>query len=202
MNRITMTMVLSGSLGMICFLTGTFASRADQKHDGKSAPSEKAAPHTENAKDAKHRVAIEIARDRATIMHEIYESTLHVMHKHYFRQGRAVLPARALEDVFSEIEDATKVTARWIAVNTKAMSIDHEPDSEFDKLAAREIANGQSHVELIHEGVYHRATPIPLGSGCVTCHTGLSAPPSKTPRFAGLIISIPISEVEVPENQK
>lgn len=143
--------------------------------------------------DAKYRVPVAVARDRATLMHDIYESTLHAMHRHYFRREKAILPARALEDVFSEMESHLKVNARWISVNTKAMSINHEPETEFEKLAASEIGKGKEHLELIEKEYYHRATAIPLGAGCVSCHNGLLAPPNDVPRYAGLVISIPIN---------
>ena len=54
----------------------------------------------------------------------------------------AVLPARAMEDIFSDVARQSKTTARWISVNTKAMSLDHEPSSEFEKHAAEEIKGG------------------------------------------------------------
>jgi hypothetical protein len=142
--------------------------------------------------DPKYQVSVAVARDRATLMHDLYESTLHAMHRHYFRREKAILPARALEDVFSEMESHSKVNARWISVNTKAMSINHEPETEFEKHAASEIGKGKEHVELIEKDFYHRATAIPLGAGCVSCHHGLLAPPKDIPRFAGLVISIPI----------
>jgi hypothetical protein len=164
-------------------------------HAGQPDPSKPKQVDAEKKQiDAKYRVPVAMARDRATLMHEIYESTLHSMHRHYFRRERATLPARALEDVFSEMEGQSKVDARWIAVNTKAMSINHEPETEFEKQAAKEIASGKSDVELIEKGVYHRATAIPLGAGCVSCHNGLLAPPKDIPRFAGLVISIPVKD--------
>lgn len=146
--------------------------------------------------EARHRVPVEIARERAETMHNLYESTLHAMHRFYFRNERATVPARALEDVFDEMSHQTRVEARWIAVNSRAMSIDHEPETEFEKRAAREIGQGASHLELIEDGVYHRATAIPLSAGCVGCHNGLLAPPPKHPLFAGLIISIPLKTAE------
>ena len=146
--------------------------------------------------EAKHRVAVEIARERAETMHNLYESTLHVMHRFYFRNERATVPARALEEVFDEMSENTRVEARWISVNSRAMSIDHEPETDFEKQAAREIGKGVPQVELIENGVYHRATAIPLSAGCIGCHNGLLAPPPKHPLFAGLIISIPLNTAE------
>ncbi len=73
------------------------------------------------------RVPIAVARDRAKVMHEVYLTTLHVMHDRYFHADRSIVPARAMEDVFTEIERQTGSKANWISVNLKAMSINHEP---------------------------------------------------------------------------
>lgn len=141
-----------------------------------------------------HRVPIAVARDRAKVTHEIYLSTLTVMHDRYFHANRSTLPARAMEDVFSDLAEQSKMESRWIAVNAKAMSVDHEPQTDFEKKAAKEIASGKSELELIDDGVYHRATAVPLASGCVGCHTGFSSSPPKSPRFAGLVTTIPLAE--------
>ncbi len=142
--------------------------------------------------DAKDRVPVAVARDRARTMHDIYEASLEMMHHRYFHRDKAVVPARAMEDVFSEIRRRSKAEARWISVNMKAMSIDHEPETDFEKKAAREIADGKSDIEVIESGYYRRAGAIPLSGGCVSCHGGFFNAPSKTPKYAGLIISIPV----------
>lgn len=144
--------------------------------------------------DQKQRLPLEIARDRAEVMHDVYEATLEVMHHRYFHGDRATVPARAMHDVFSIIERQSKVEARWIAVNMKAMSIDHEPETKFEKAAARAIAKGRKHIEVVEKNFYRRAAAIPLSAGCVGCHGGLSNGSSTTPRFAGLVISVPIQE--------
>jgi len=141
------------------------------------------------------RVTVEIARDRAKLMHNVYAATLDTLHHHYFRKGRMILPARAMEDIFAEIDDQTKIKARWIAVNTRAMGIDHVPQTDFDRKAVVELTAGKGAYELVEKGVYYRAGAIPLGPGCVGCHaSGSSSAPSQTPRFAGLVISVPLSE--------
>lgn len=139
-------------------------------------------------------VSVEVARDRAELAHQIYTVTLDVIHEHYFHPSKAVLPARAMEDVFTEVARQTKVEGRWIAVNTKAMSVHHEPRTDFEKRAAKELAGGKEAVEVVEEGFYRRATPIPFTPGCISCHAGLFAPQTKTPRFAGLVVSVPVSE--------
>jgi cytochrome c553 len=111
-----------------------------------------------------------------------------------FRHDRAVLPARAMEDVFAAIDRESKIKTRWIAVNTPAMSINHEAETAFEKKAAAEIAAGKKEFEGVEKGYYLRATAIPLGAGCVGCHTKFSATTDKTPRFAGLVISIPVKD--------
>ena len=138
-------------------------------------------------------VAVAVARDRAKLMHDIYAATLDVMHERYFHGARAIVPARAMEDVFAEIKRQSKVEAHWIAVNMKAMSINHEPKSEFEKRAAKEIAAGKTALEVVEDGYYRRAGAIPLANNCISCHDGFFKEPSKTPRFAGLVISIPVA---------
>lgn len=141
-----------------------------------------------------HRVPLVVARERAELMHRIYQATLHVMHERYFHDVRAMVPARALEDVFAEMARQSQVEAKWISVNTRAMSLNHEPQSEFEKAAAKEIAAGKEEYELVENGYYRRVGAIPLASGCVNCHTGFFNAPHKTPRFAGLVISVPVKE--------
>lgn len=144
--------------------------------------------------EEKDRVSVEVARDRAKLMHDIYAATLDVMHHRYFHREKSVVPARAMEDVFDEMKLNSKSEARWIAVNLRAMSIDHEPETDFEKHAVREIVAGKSDVETIEGGYLRRATVIPLHDGCISCHEGTFRQPTKTPKFAGLVISIPVAE--------
>jgi len=138
------------------------------------------------------RIAVETARDRAENMHEVYEATLEMLHHRYFHRDRSLLPARAMEDIFADMKRRTNVEARWISINTKAMNIDHEPKSDFEKQAAKEIAAGKPAFEAVDADVFRRATAIPLKAGCVGCHAGAFAASSKTARFAGLVVSVPL----------
>ena len=142
--------------------------------------------------DAPPAEAIAAARERAKLLHEVYTATLDVMHHRYFRRDGSVLPARAMEDVFQQMAGKSGTMANWIAVNTKAMSIQHEPSTAFEKQAAAEISAGKESVERVTKRVYQRATVIPLTANCVGCHTRMFAEEPKTPRFAGLVISIPL----------
>ena len=99
------------------------------------------------------------------------------MHHHYFHEDRAVVPARAMEDVFREMLSQTKIRARWISVNTKPMSLNHEPKDEFEKKAASEISSGKPDYERVENGYYQRVGTIPLTGGCVGCHTGFFSKP-------------------------
>jgi hypothetical protein len=152
-------------------------------------PSEEGAVPIEDAP-----VTLEVARDRARLMHTIYSTTLEVLHDRYFHGQRAMVPARAMEDVFDGLDRKLNVSARWISVNTKPMSITHEPKREFDKKAAAELAEGKAEYESIEDGRYYRATPIVLGAGCVSCHDGFFRAPPKSPRFAGLIVTMPLKQ--------
>lgn len=140
------------------------------------------------------RVTAEVARERAKLMQSVYVTTLHVMHDRYFHDDRAMAPARAMEDVFAELAEQTKIKARWISVNTKPMSVHHEPKTDFEKKAAADIAAGKAVYEQIDDDLYQRAVPIALGSGCVSCHTGFFSGTAKTNRFAALVIGIPLAK--------
>lgn len=163
-----------------------------ESQEGKATNAEDNKPSVSKSKSESDRVNVVVARDRAKQMHEIYSATLDVIHRRYFHGDRATIPARAMEDIFTEMRHRSKVEARWISVNTKAMSIDHDPKSDFEKRAAKELSDGKEEIEVIEDGYYRRAGTISLHAGCLSCHEGLFQSSSKKPRFAGLVISIPI----------
>jgi hypothetical protein len=172
--------LLGGAVALLC---SSWALLAD------ATPSKKA-----RSEEKDNRVSVDVAKDRAKLLQQVYSSTLDVMHDRYFRREGAVLPARAIEDIFDEIDFQSNIKSRWIAVNTPAMSITHEPKTAFEKEAAKQLAAGKEEYVKIENGYYNRATPIPLGTGCVACHTKFFTEPPKTPRFSGLIISIPVKD--------
>jgi len=180
---LTFTVVLVFSF---CFAIGR---RADSQVVATTKPDESKQPD-----DGEKRLTVAEARARAKLMHNIYSATLDSMHHHFFRRERSVLPARALEDVFAEIDRQSSIKAGWISVNTKAMSVHHEPKSAFEKNAAKAIAAGKGEFELVEDGYYRRVGAIPLGAGCVNCHTGFFSKTPQTQRFAGLVISVPINK--------
>lgn len=159
----------------------------------------KTAAKTESTKkiDDSKRVTLDVARDRAKLTHNIYSATLDVMHERYFRSDRATVPARAMQDVFKEISEQEGIKANWIAVNSRAMSIDHEPKGKFEKQAAKALAGEKQTYERVENGVYKRAERISLmNRGCLGCHLGFGATGTKK-RFAGLVISIPVKKQTV-----
>lgn len=142
--------------------------------------------------DASRRVSMAEARERAQILHEVYEGTLRTIHTRYFKEnGTTPIPSRAMEDVFSRVSRRSPVTARWIAVNTQAMSLEHEPEDEFEKDAARILSTGAPEFERVENGIYRRATPIILFDSCLKCH---APPPIRVTnaRYAGLVIGMPV----------
>jgi hypothetical protein len=183
MNRclIARTIVLCRALLIIVIAHSLIGVTADAADDASTTSKSQARP------------SVKAAREQALLMHCIYAATLDAMHHHYFHSNKAVLPARAMEDVFAAVARDTQATARWISVNTKAMSIEHEPKSEFEKKAAAELATGKTEFELVEKGNYRRAGAIPLTDGCISCHTGDFTTSAKLRRVAGLVISIPVS---------
>ncbi|MFV0444035.1 MAG: DUF3365 domain-containing protein [Planctomycetaceae bacterium] len=141
---------------------------------------------------AVRRLTVEQAREKAALMHDIYLATLDAMHDRYFHADRAVVPARAMEDVFRQMEATDHSQARWISASFTAMNLDHEPQTEFEQQAAQKLAKGAAAEEIIESGYYRRAGSIPLTSGCISCHSGKFGSNSPTKRFAGLVISLPV----------
>lgn len=139
-------------------------------------------------------ITVEEARERARLMYNIYSVSLEVLHHHYFRHDKPTLPARAMEDIFIEIDERMNIESRWIAVNTPPMSVSHAASTPFEKKAAEEISAGKTEYDSVEKGYYQYAGVIPLKAGCVGCHTKLFSTPVKTPRFAGLVIRIPVKD--------
>lgn len=196
MNRAALlcgTLVLAG----VTFAPAADSAKPSEENTTRTAAATSKATASDDTAatpaDATDEPGVSAARERARLMHELYSASLHMMHERYFHGDKAMVPARALEDVFADIRRQSKTEARWIAVNMKAMNIDHLPESRFEKRAAREIAAGKDAVEVVEDGFYRRAGAIPLTSGCVSCHGGFFRTPSKKPKFAGLVISVPLS---------
>ncbi len=139
--------------------------------------------------------AVKAAREQAKLVHSIYAVTLDVMHERYFRSDRSTVPARAMEDVFEEMQRQRNIQSRWIGVNARTMSIPHEPKDAFERAAAQAIRDGKEDYESVEGGFYRRAQAIPLSAGCLTCH-GTFGVESKTPRFAGLVMRLPLEGAE------
>lgn len=142
-------------------------------------------------------VPLSLARDRAKLLQDVYVSTLDVIHRRYFHGDRAMVPARAMQDIFSDMQRQYQAEAEWIAVTLRPMSIDHEPDTAFEKEAAEKMRKGEREVEKIEPGYYRRAVAIPLTGGCAGCHDGFGRQPTRKP-FAGLVISIPTNDTDIP----
>ena len=140
------------------------------------------------------RVTVDVARDRAKLLHDVYLSTLEVLHDRYFHGDRAMVPARAMEDIFKDLRRDSHTEARWLAVSLRPMSIDHEPKTEFEIRSAREIKSGKRFVEGIEDGFYRRTAAVSMEGGCVSCHEGMFRQGLSSKKFAGLVISIPVSE--------
>ena len=133
---------------------------------------------------------IEQARQRLRMVHDIYETTLLAMHRHYFVPGKEkVIPSRAMEDVFYRMNKRWGIQARWLAVSAQAMNIDHKPRNAFEKAAVRALIREKPSHEEVKQGTYRRAGPIILFANCIRCHTSQRRKP-----IAGLILSIPVKK--------
>lgn len=197
MSRVKIISCFIVSLSMFNFILISFADPPVNKDRNALSPKD-ASKNTRKTKEAEFkngsRLTVAEAREKAKLTHKIYDATLHAMHQHYFINERAAVPARVMENMFSDVEREENMKARWISVNAKAMSVDHEPDTDFEKEAAKEIASGKRDYERVENGVYQRAGVISLmDHGCLSCHVGFFKK-NTNDRFAGLIISIPVKD--------
>lgn len=134
---------------------------------------------------------VEEARARARILHEAFHGALQVMHRDFFDEDDAhLLPSGSLEDVFKELERSYNVQVRWLAVNAKAMNVDHKPNSDTEKKAVKALAAGKQAYELATEREYLHVGTIRLASQCLKCH--LPHRTSTEDRAAALSIKMPL----------
>jgi len=194
LNRIRLdpsaSMLLLGCLA-ICLislisLTSLISAAAENGLQKKKTADKKKAPGITSL--AAKPLPLEQARQRARLLHDIYESTLLTMHRHYFEPNKKqVIPSRALEDVFYTARRRWGVEARWLAVSAQAMNIDHKPKTPFEKKAVQLLARGNKRHEEVREGTYRVAAPIVLFANCIRCHTTRRRNP-----VAGLVLSLPV----------
>lgn len=135
-------------------------------------------------------VSLSEAQSKARLLHETLDGALQVMHRDYFDDEKSLtIPSRSLEDVFAVLKRKKGITLRWLAVNAKAMSVDHQPENDFEKAAADAITKGEKEYELAENGTYRYAGMIRLGSECLKCHVPMRK--SLEDRFAALVITMP-----------
>jgi hypothetical protein len=129
---------------------------------------------------------------RARLLHETIHGALQVMHRDFFdEEKRHDIPSSSLEDVFVELKKQWDVEVAWMAVNAKAMSIDHRPQDAFQRAAAEAIAAGAERHEEIDGKRFRYAGAIHLGNSCLKCHV-----PNRTTledRRAAVLISLPVA---------
>ncbi len=134
---------------------------------------------------------IKEARGRARLLHETIHGSLQIMHRDFFREDEGLpIPSHSLEDVFKELARSHKVSLRWLAIDARAMDIDHEPKSDFDKAAVDVLKSGEEFYELQKENSYQYVGAIRLSASCLKCH--LPARSNNDDRTAGLVIKMPL----------
>lgn len=179
------------SLIALCVIAGLCLTFLTTSSNGESQK----ADSSEKADEAPDKLTIPEARRHTKLLHDTYIATLHTVHRSYFdKDERAIIPARAMEEVFRQIDAETGGKTRWIAVNTPAMNIDHNPKEGFEKDAARELKKGKRDFERVEDGIYLRAGAVSLFASCTKCHLSGLRPQQKVRSLAGLIISMPVKQ--------
>jgi hypothetical protein len=173
-------MLLSASL------VSLFALQADEATDASKRP--RIPPPTTLAE----------ARARAMLLHETIHGSLQVMHRDFFEEDESrSIPSASLEDVFRELARSYDVQLKWLIVDTDVVNVDHRPQDEFEKMAAKALAKGKPQFELANNDRYRYAGPIRLASQCLKCH--VRSRTSTEDRTAGLVISMPLGERTRPD---
>ncbi|WP_035604784.1 DUF3365 domain-containing protein [Haloferula sp. BvORR071] len=166
--------LLLGALGL------SMLSRAEVPQVGETSKTEPAKPAVNPE-----------ARVRAQLLHEMIHGALQVMHRDYFDpNAKDPIPSSALEDVFVEMKRGWDVDIRWLAVNGKAMNIDHEARNAFEKAAVKSLAAGGEMHDAVADGRYLYAGAINLGNSCLKCH--VPDRQSLENRKAAVVISMPL----------
>ncbi len=134
------------------------------------------------------------AKLRSQLLHEMVHGALQVMHRDFFNEEeKSKIPSESLEDVFGEMEKTWGVKIEWLAVDTKAMNVDHRADDAFERKAVEVISAGADSHDMKDGPVYRYAGVIPLGNRCLKCHV-----PDRTnleERKAAVVISMPLQLV-------
>jgi len=182
------------SLVAFCVISGLILALLTTSSNGESQKSD-AADGSEKADKVADKLTVPEARRQTKLLHDTYIATLHTVHRSYFDEDeREIIPARAMEEVFRQIDAETGGKTRWIAVNTPAMNIDHNPKEGFEKDAARELKKGKREFERVEDGTYLRAGAVSLFASCTKCHLSGLRPQQKVRSVAGLVMSVPVEQ--------
>ena len=136
-------------VGSLCFCVLTASSKGEPQEaqlstSSKSSSDAKDNDGGEKPQKAAPKLTVAEARRQSRLLHNTYIATLHTVHRQYFDEGeRETIPARAMEEVFRQVDAETGGKTRWISVNTPAMNIDHKPKDGFENDAALQLAKGE-----------------------------------------------------------
>lgn len=181
LTSFAMTAICTGLFLCCVLLAGGQIDAEERTTDKNSASSAAQLPQT-----------VEEARARARLLHETIHGTLQVVHRDFFEEESRSIPSHSLEDVFSELERSHQVHVRWLAVNAKAMNVDNEPQTDFEKEAVKALSSGQERFEAVSPERYQFVGAIRLSSQCLKCH--LPARSSNAARTAGLVVTMPLRQ--------
>ncbi|MEW4491073.1 DUF3365 domain-containing protein [Thalassoglobus sp. JC818] len=171
------------SLSAIVLLFLTLLSGQNLVCDAESEDIRPEAVSTSQEGDVAH------ARRLASILFESVHGSLQVMHRDLFQEEESLqIPSRSLEDVFGVLKRKYNVQLRWLAVDTPAMNIDHEPSNDLEKEAVRVLRNPEGHFESVEGNQFHFAGRIRLSTTCLGCHVPRRS--DNDDRFAGLLMTL------------
>jgi hypothetical protein len=86
-------------------------------------------------------------------------------------EKRHDIPSSSLEDVFAELKKQWNVEVVWMAVNAKAMSIDHRPKGGFEQAGRPGALDGLSSLPRLDFGERRVLLP-PIGGATSNRQSG------------------------------
>lgn len=174
MKRIVRTFVrrrFSSSLVALGTLFALSAATVGQEPDRNPAPKE-ASPAAPAAK-ANEDPAVVAARRQVQMLDALYKNAVVSITERFQRGQPAIMVAK---DVFQAMHDGKYHSARLVDATGSPLGEENEPDTDFEKRAAKAMQEGKDYLEeVVGEGKERKflaATRVPaVHKRCAECHS-------------------------------
>ncbi len=117
-------------------------------------------------------VSVEEARRTVELLNDVYQVSLQEIHRRFpIGGGQPIVAALVIRDIQKRVSNRRGVQSRFLAVDTRAMNLDHAAKDAFERRAVEKLAAGARRWEVVENGQLRVATVVPLGGTCFPCHS-------------------------------